>query len=72
MQLMMYWPKQPLNKTELPAGFSLRTYQEGDTLEWIEICKNGLGTAKWSEKDFKKNMLEKEGISPEGIFNFQF
>lgn len=67
-QLMMWWKKQPVNDMTLPNGYMFRTYRDGDAKGWIEVCSEGLGTGEWSEADFEKNMLQKEGLHPEGLF----
>lgn len=67
-QLMMERLPGLVKATELPEGFSLRTYREGDWKGWVDACSDGLGTADWSEKDFHEKMLAMEGLHPEGIF----
>lgn len=67
-QLMMKWKLQPIKQYILPKGFKLRTYREGDAKAWINVCADGLSTGDWSLEEFKKTMLELEGVKPEGIF----
>jgi mycothiol synthase len=68
-QLMMRWDKQPVKKRPLPKGFRIRMYREGDAQGWIRVCKSGqLGVDEAVLEDFRKDMLEVQGILPEGIF----
>lgn len=67
-QLMMWWTKQPINDRTLPNGYMFRTYIDGDANGWIDVCSEGLGTEQWSSEDFNKDILQKEGVHPEGIF----
>jgi mycothiol synthase len=67
-QLMMFWREQPLKPADLPEGYSVRTYKEGDEPGWIAACTHGLDTGSWTIEDFRKKMLELPGLHPEGIF----
>ena len=67
-QLMMERTGKPIQVPDLPAGYSLRSYQEGDWKGWTEACADGLGTGDWTEQDFHQKMLAMEGLEPEGIF----
>lgn len=68
-QLMMLWEKQPLKQYQLPEYFSIRHFREGDEQGWLDVCADAnLGTDNWTIEEFYKNMLNTEGIDPEGIF----
>ena len=53
----------------LPEGYTLTTLDpETDIQGWIETCAEGLGTAEWTEEDFRKRMLETDGLCAERIY----
>ena len=64
----MYWREQLLPPCTLPEGYTIRTYREGDEHGWIDACAHGLDTGSWTVDDFRKKMLECEGLHPEGLF----
>ena len=65
----MTWNGQYLPDCTLPDGFSLRTYRPGDEAGWLACCSAGsLGTETWDAERFHREMLERAGIVPEGIF----
>jgi mycothiol synthase len=67
-QLMMERLPGLVEIPELPEGFGLRTYREGDWKGWVDACSDGLGTGGWSEQDFHEKILDMDGIHSEGIF----
>lgn len=68
-QLIMFWRSdQPLKERRLTPGYRLRTYREGDTLEYIRVCADGLNKENWTERDFQREMVEQDGFIPEALF----
>lgn len=67
-QLMMMRTVSPIDVPDLPSGYALRAYRDGDWKGWTEACADGLGTGAWTEQDFEQKMLGMEGLNPEGIF----
>lgn len=65
----MEWKLQPLPEYTLPEGCTIRSYRKGDEADWFRCCNGGdLGTEKWVEGQFEKDMLGMKGLLPENIF----
>jgi len=67
-QLKMYWmPGQPIEKNELPEGYSISNYKsEADKMPWVECCKNGLVSDTATEEKFDDCILSRveAGLDP--------
>ncbi len=76
-QLKMYWlPGTPIEKHELPEGYSISNYKsEADKMPWVECCKNGLVSDTADETQFDKSILSRveAGLNPyEDVFFIDF
>ena len=65
MRLRMLHKLNAIPQVSLAEGYTIRPYQSGDEVAWVEICKNGLlketaGLEKW-----EKNMLGVANLVPE-------
>jgi len=60
-QLKMVRPASPLADFPLPAGYSIRTYRQGDEKTWVKICNGPLG--EWTEQEFLDRMLGDPGVA---------
>jgi len=51
----------------LPGGYSFVTHSDEYTGRWIELIDGSIGSG-WTAEGFAKEMLNRDGISPCGIF----
>ena len=58
-----------LLQLQLPDGYFIRSYNEGDGIGWCKCCIDGdLGVEEISESVFKKIMLDDSSVDPDNIF----
>ena len=66
-QLQMIWPKEKLNEPPdfvLPAGYSLRTYRNGDKNAYVKLMRNA-GFDSWGVENFNETL---KSALPNGLF----
>ena len=66
-QLLMYKTDGLDADDSLPEGYVFDTHREEYVQRWIDLMTEAIGGG-WSVENFKKNMLSRAGIYPDGIF----
>jgi GNAT superfamily N-acetyltransferase len=51
----------------VPAGYTIRTYREGDSADWCRLISAGIG-GKYDEKQFRQSTAGASGFDPQGLF----
>ncbi len=68
-QLRMVRPNlKNLPKLELPAGYRLRTYLEGDDLHWARIISDSFGGRERTVQDTRDQITERDVFLPNGFY----
>jgi mycothiol synthase len=57
-----------LPKLELPDGYSLRTYQEGDETHWANIISDSFGGRKRTAEDTRNEITGRDVFVPDGLY----
>ena len=59
----------PVGEITFPEGYFMRSYQQGDGVDWCECCIGGsLGIEETTEETFAEKMLKDETVNPANIF----
>ena len=68
-QLRMVRPDlNNLPKLELPSGYHLRTYQEGDEVYWANIISDSFGGRARTAQDTQNEITNRDVFVPDGLF----
>lgn len=68
-QLRMVRPDlKDLPKLELPTGYSLRTYREGDDIHWANIISDSFGGRARTTQDTRNEITERDVFVPDGLY----
>ncbi len=68
-QLRMVRPDlKHLPELELPAGYSLRTYLEGDEMHWARIISDSFGGKERTAEDTREQVTSRTAFLPEGFY----
>ncbi len=68
-QLRMVRPNlNDLPKLELPHGYGLRTFQEGDEVHWANIISDSFGGRERTAQDTHNEIISRDVFVPEGLF----
>jgi len=68
-QLRMVRPSlENLPKLELPAGYGLRTYLEGDEVHWARIISDSFGGRERTAQDTRDQITDKDVFLPDGFY----
>ena len=68
-QLRMVRPNlDNLPKLELPAGYGLRIYQEGDEGHWANIISDSFGGRERTAQDTRNEITERDVFVPAGLY----
>jgi len=57
-----------LPKLELPDGYSLRSYQEGDDVHWANIISDSFGGRERTAEDTRNEITGRDVFVPEGLY----
>ena len=69
-QLRMVRPNlENLPKLELPDGYGLRTYQQGDEVHWANIISDSFGGKKRTAQDTRNEITERDVFVPDGLYS---
>ena len=69
MQLRMIRPDlEHLPELEVPTGFGLRTYQEGDDQHWADIINDSFGGNYLTAADARREIMDQDYFDPRGLF----
>ena len=67
-QLRMVRPNsERLPKLEIPQGYEIRTYQEGDDVHWANIINAAFAEMRTAE-DLHQDMVRRKVFNPEGLY----
>ena len=67
-QLRMIRPNlNDLPELQLPEGYEMRTYQEGDDVHWANVINNSFGGKRTAE-DARKAIMEQDVFDPDGLY----
>jgi len=58
---------EALPEVKMPAGYSIRTYQQGDASHWCRLIASGIG-GQWNEKSFRESVAGSSGFDPQSLF----
>lgn len=68
-QLRMVKPNlDNLPKLELPDGYSLRSYQEGDDVHWANIISDSFGGRERTAQDTQNEITGRDVFVPDGLY----
>ena len=68
-QLRMLRPNlEGLPKLELPAGYGLRNYREGDEGHWANIISDSFGGTERTVQDTRNEITERDVFVPDGLY----
>ncbi len=68
-QLRMVRPNlDNLPKLELPNGYSLRSYQEGDGIHWANIISDSFGGRERTAEDTHNEITGRDVFVPDGLY----
>lgn len=68
-QLRMVRPNlEDLPILELPEGYGLRTFQEGDDVHWANIISDSFGGRKRTAQDTHNEITSRDVFVPDGLF----
>ena len=68
-QLRMVRPNlKDLPKLELPLGYQLRTYHEGDETHWANIISDSFGGRARTAQDTQNEITNRDVFVPDGLF----
>ena len=67
-QLRMVRPNlEGLPQLEIPEGYELRTYQEGDDVHWANVISDSFGGERTPE-DARRDIMDRDVFDPEGLY----
>ena len=67
-QLRMVRPNlDGLPQVEIPAGYEIRTYQEGDDVHWANVISDSFGGERTPE-DARRDIMDRDVFDPEGLY----
>lgn len=68
-QLRMVRPDlENLPKLELPPGYGMRTYREGDEVHWASIISDSFGGKQRTAEDTRNEITGQERFVPDGLY----
>ena len=68
-QLRMVRPNlEDLPELQLPSGYSMRTYREGDEVHWAHIISDSFGGRKRTAQDTRNEITGRDVFIPEGLY----
>ena len=68
-QLRMVRPDlDNLPKLELPPGYDMRTYREGDEMHWANIISDSFGGKQRTAEDTRNEITGQERFVPDGFY----
>lgn len=68
-QLRMVRPNlENLPKLELPAGYGMRSYLEGDEVHWARIITDSFGGRERTAQDTRDQITERDVFLPDGFY----
>ncbi len=68
-QLRMVRPDlNDLPKLELPSGYHLRTYREGDEIHWANIISDSFGGRPRTAQDTQNEITNRDVFAPDGLY----
>lgn len=68
-QLRMARPDlENLPKMELPTGYGMRTYREGDEAHWARIISDSFGGRQRTAQDAEKEITNQDVFVPDGLY----
>ena len=68
-QLRMVRPNlKDLQNLELPPGYGLRTFQEGDEVHWVNIISDSFGGRKRTEQDTHHEITGRDVFVPDRLY----
>ena len=68
-QLRMVRPNlDNLPKLELPEGYGLRSYQEGDDVHWANIISDSFGGRERTAEDTRNEITGRDVFVPDGLY----
>ena len=68
-QLRMVRPTlENLPELELPSGYGMRTYREGDEAHWAHIISNSFGGRKRTAQDTRNEITNRDVFLPDGFY----
>ena len=67
-QLRMVRPNLAgLPQLEIPAGYEIRTYQEGDDVHWANVISDSFGGERTAE-DARRDIMDRDVFDPAGLY----
>ena len=67
-QLRMVRPNlDGLPQLEIPEGYQIRTYQEGDDVHWANVISDSFGGERTPE-DARRDIMDRDVFDPEGLY----
>ena len=67
-QLRMVRPNlDGLPQVEIPEGYELRTYQEGDDVHWANVITDSFGGERTAE-DARRDIMDRDVFEPKGLY----
>ena len=67
-QLRMVRPNlEGLPQLEIPEGYEIRTYQEGDDVHWANVISDSFGGERTAE-DARRDIMDRDVFDPEGLY----
>ena len=67
-QLRMVRPNLAgLPQLEIPEGYEIRTYQEGDDVHWANVISDSFGGERTPE-DARRDIMDRDVFDPEGLY----
>ena len=67
-QLRMVRPNlDGLPQLEIPEGYEIRTYQEGDDVHWANVISDSFGGERTPE-DARRDIMDQAVFDPEGLY----
>ncbi len=68
-QLRMVRPNlEDLPELELPSGYGMRTYREGDEVHWAHIISDSFGGRKRTAQDTRNEITGRDVFIPDGFY----
>ena len=68
-QLRMVRPNlEDLPELQLPSGYGMRTYREGDEVHWAHIISDSFGGRKRTAQDTRNEITGRDVFIPEGLY----
>lgn len=67
-QLRMVRPNlDGLPELDIPKGYEIRTYQEGDDVHWANVISDSFGGERTAE-DARRDIMDRDVFDPEGLY----